>query len=84
MTAVLHAQYSFMHIMALEVVWLEHKALEPLHARIAHALNVNLQRLSSGDRTLRAHLRVDSHGTKFIDAFYAWSDALLGRARELV
>lgn len=87
MTAVLHAQYSFMHVTALDVVNLE-IAMESGDAEEskvwASLLAWNLRRMEEGYQEILANIKVDDQGKGFIDGFFVWSDEVLGRGRNLL
>jgi hypothetical protein len=87
MTAVLHAQYSFMHVTALDIVNLEEAmgSRDATDARIwASLLAWNLRRMEEGDQEIRVNIRVDDPGRKFLDGFFTWSDVVLSRGRNLI
>jgi HEXXH motif-containing protein len=84
MTAVFHAQYSFMHVTELDVRLAEVSEGEAELRRVVRLLRRNVQRMSEGDMELRAHLEVDARGERFFDGFYRWSERVLDRGRALL
>jgi HEXXH motif-containing protein len=73
MTAVLHAQYSFIHVIQLDLFMLAGE--DDLRARhhILQLLLRNVVRLEPGHATLAAHARTDAEGAPFLAGFLAWS-----------
>jgi len=84
MTAVVHAQYSFMHVTALDVAMYDNAPDEETRAAAAFLLARNVPRMENGRRELAAHLRTDAAGDAFFASFDRWSDATLRRGREIL
>ena len=84
MTAVVHAQYSFMHATALDVAMYDAAHDDATRKASAYLLARNVPRMEAGRRELAAHLRTDAAGAAFFAAFDQWSDATLRRSREIL
>ena len=84
MTAVVHAQYSFMHATALDVAMHDAAHDDETRKAAAYLLARNVPRMEAGRRELAAHLRTDAAGDAFFAAFERWSDATLRRGREIL
>ncbi|MGJ5175406.1 aKG-HExxH-type peptide beta-hydroxylase [Bradyrhizobium oligotrophicum] len=85
MTAVLHAQYSFIHVTALDVAIHDATATPADQKRLAlFLLARNVPRMEAGFEEIRAHVQTDANGAVFIDAFMTWSSQVLTRARAIL
>ncbi len=84
MTAVVHAQYSFMHVTALDVAMFEAAPDEETRSAAAYLLARNVPRMEAGRREIAAHLQADGAGAAFFAAFERWSSATLRRGREIL
>jgi hypothetical protein len=81
MTAVLHAEYSFIHVTELDLMMLESEQDEKSRADILVLLARNVPRMEAGFATISQHIKTDEPGKVFIDAFLDWSDQVLRRGR---
>lgn len=85
MTAVLHAEYSFIHVTELELLLLDALRDEPDCERERRILRSflfrNLTRLEPGLRTIEAAIETDAAGDQFVGAFICWAKQVLERAR---
>lgn len=88
MTAVLHAEYSFIHVTELELRLLEALPDEPERGRerkiLRSFLAKNLARLEPGLRTIEAAIETDAAGDQFVGAFIPWARQVLDRARMML
>jgi hypothetical protein len=79
MTAVLHAQYSFIYIVELDLRMLAGE-LDPLQRdRILQLLMRNVVRMEAGYETLARDVRTDAAGARFVEAFLAWARSAIER-----
>jgi|SRR5208337_3604147 len=78
MTAVVHAQYSYMHIAELDLMVLRHDS-DPVRATAIRGLSlaVIIPKLEFGLKTIKQHARVDTKGDAFLKAFNAWSERVI-------
>lgn len=76
MTAVFHAEYSFVYVTALDLVLLE-QGDDPLRAHVRELLARNVPRIAEGFETIRRHVRVDPDGRRFVDAFLSWAERVI-------
>ncbi|MGJ5008486.1 aKG-HExxH-type peptide beta-hydroxylase [Bradyrhizobium oligotrophicum] len=84
MTAVLHAEYSFAYITALDIVLIETEPDEERRQLPFRLLRRNLARIEEGVDEIRRYIRVDRDGEAFVAGLYAWIDALIARGRQLL
>jgi hypothetical protein len=84
MTAVLHAEYSFIHVTELDLKMLEREEDDRARADIYKLLARNVPKMEAGFATLREHVQTDAEGACFMDAFLAWSDQVLRRGRQML
>jgi HEXXH motif-containing protein len=78
MTAVLHAQYSYTYVSALDIHIVKNDADEErIRQIVAGSLAWNLPKLEFGLAVLRKHAQVDASGDDFMAGFYDWSDWVL-------
>jgi hypothetical protein len=85
MTAVLHAQYSYTYVAALDVA-IVRAAREPARDRhVAEgSLAVILPKLEFGLGILRAHAETDRAGSEFLAGLYAWTDRVLAEGHDIL
>jgi HEXXH motif-containing protein len=85
MTAVLHAQYSFIHVTALDVALYDAAGLPDDQKRlVVFLLARNVPRMEAGYEEISRHIETDADGKVFVDAFMAWSRAVLTRGRAIL
>ena len=84
MTAVVHAQYSFMHVTALDVAMHDAAPDDETRTAAAYLLARNVPRMEAGRREIAAHLRPDAAGEAFFAAFERWSESTLRRGRAIL
>jgi len=73
MTAVFHAQYSFIHVTALDLYMLSKAEDASERTRILMLLARNVPRMKSGHEEIVTHIKTDDAGSIFIRYFLAWS-----------
>src|SRR5262249_11093721 len=84
MTAVLHAQYSFMYVTNLNLHMI---ATEPDPRNVAlylTYLNNNLPRMEFGHDQVKDSIRVDDDGRAFLDGFLAWSEDVFAQGNHVL
>jgi HEXXH motif-containing protein len=81
MTAVFHAQYSFIHVTALDLYMLAVAASERERQHILMLLARNVPRMQAGYEEVARHIRTDEPGSLFLDAFMDWSRDVLERGQ---
>jgi HEXXH motif-containing protein len=84
MTAVLHAEYSFIHVTQLDLMMHAGEENEKSRADILVLLARNVPRMEAGFATIRQHVQTDAAGKVFIDAFLNWSDQVLRNGRRVL
>jgi HEXXH motif-containing protein len=84
MSAVIHAQYAFIHVVALDLHMLaaetDPAARNHLHVLLAR----NVPRMEVGYRTIADHVTLTSAGEAFMGAFMSWSRQVLDQGRALL
>jgi HEXXH motif-containing protein len=81
MTAVFHAQYSFIHVTALDLHMLGGAQSERERQCILMLLARNVPRMQSGYEEVDRHIRTDDAGRLFVGAFMQWSTEILARGQ---
>jgi HEXXH motif-containing protein len=81
MTAVLHAQYSFIHVTALDLHMLAAAETDRERQCILMLLARNVPRMQAGYQEVARHIRTDEPGRLFVDAFMEWSRDVLQRGQ---
>ena len=85
MTAVLHAQYSFIHVTALDVAVYDSPNMPEEEKRLCiFLLARNVPRMDAGYEEIAAHVETDADGAVFVDAFMAWSRGVLARGHAIL
>ncbi len=79
MTAVVHAFYSWLHITELDTRWAE---IDPQRALMRMARNCDWTEAMAQE--IRAHIRTDDAGARFMPPLFAWAERLVTRGRALV
>jgi hypothetical protein len=73
MTAVFHAQYSFIYVTALDLKMLARANGNRERQLILMLLARNVPRMQSGYEEVARHVRTDEAGRQFVEAFMKWS-----------
>ncbi len=81
MTAVFHAQYSFIYVTALDLYMLAAAQDERQRQSILMLLARNVPRMQSGYEEVEKHIKTDAAGRLFVDAFMRWSCDVLRRGQ---
>ena len=81
MTAVLHAQYSFMHVLQLDLEMLGQERDPQVRRDIKSLISRNAPRMAQGLATLRAEIRTDQPGSAFCEGFFSWCETALEMSR---
>lgn len=85
MTAVIHAQYSFIHVLSLECALQLGEQLTPDEKRSAiPRLAWHLEKMQQGYHQIDRHVRTDSDGADFMCGFQAWSREVLACAESIL
>lgn len=84
MTAVLHAEVSFVHVTHLDLVLLADEDDAELRRHVLALLGRNVPRIAEGFDTLRRHVRVDADGRRFVDAVLAWTERTIRDGERLL
>ncbi|MCB9704062.1 MAG: radical SAM protein [Myxococcales bacterium] len=77
MSAVFHAEYSFIHVTELDLRMLDHAEDDALRRRLLALLARNVPRMRAGLRVIEGAIEVDRDGERFVDAFLGWARRVL-------
>lgn len=77
MSAVFHAEYSFMHVTALDIAMLAGETDPAIRRYLATLLARNLERMEAGRQEIEAHVETDAEGARFIEGFLNWTRRVL-------
>ncbi len=81
MSAVFHAQYSFIYVTALDLYMLAKANGQRERQFILMLLARNVPRMQSGYEEVAMHAKTDEAGRQFVDAFMQWSSDVLLRGQ---
>ncbi len=81
MSAVIHAQYSFIHVTALDLYMLDNANGQRERQHILMLLARNVPRMQLGFEEVATHVKTDEAGRQFVDAFMCWSNEVLKRGQ---
>lgn len=84
MTAVLHAQFSFIHVTDLDLRMLATETDPRERDAMLSMLAWNVPRMELGHDEIRNDIRVDAMGRQFIDGFFAWSDRVIDQGNRVL
>ena len=84
MTAVFHAEYSFIHVVALDLRMLAEETVPAVRDRIVLLLARNVPRMLMGYDLLLEHLETDGDGKVFCDAFLKWAYEVLREGEQVL
>jgi HEXXH motif-containing protein len=83
MTAVLHAQYSYVYVTNLDIHILQTECDGARQDVIRRRLHVNLSRITEGYDTIRTHFEPGEHGREFMEGFASWTQKTIDLARTM-
>ena len=85
MTAVIHAQYSYTHIAALDLAIID-AALDPERDRLIaeNSLAVIMPKLKFGRAVIERDAEVDDAGAAFLQGFFDWIDSVVSRSEAVL
>jgi len=84
MTAVLHAEYSFVHVTNLNIHMLQAEHDPTRREVLARVLARNLARIEEGHDTIRRHFEPGAHGREFVEGLSCWTEKTIGLGKELL
>lgn len=84
MTAVFHAQYSFIHVTALDLYMLRGERDPQTRQFILMLLKRNTIRMQAGYGTIEDNVQTDAAGSSFVAAFMEWSLDILNEAESVL
>lgn len=82
MTAVLHAEYSYVHVTALDVHMLQAERDPARRAVLWTVLERNLSRIEEGYGTIQRHFKPGDHGREFMEGLFNWIEKSVGMAKD--
>lgn len=81
MTAVFHAEYSFIYVTHLYLTLLAADPEEEMREYLLVLLQTLLPRMEAGFEVIEANIKVDSIGRPFVDGFMDWAGRVLAEGR---
>lgn len=84
MTAVFHAEYSFIYVTQLYLMMLAADPEEETRKYLLVLLKTLLPRMEAGFEVIEANIQVDSIGRPFVDGFMDWARRALADGRALL
>jgi hypothetical protein len=84
MTAVLHAEYSFVYVTTLNIHMLQTEG-DPIRRHVlGQVLQSNLSRIEEGYGVIQDHFQPAEHGEEFLNGFSNWIEKTISSARKLL
>lgn len=84
MTAVLHAEYSYVYVTALDIHILRAELDPARRSILRRVLATNLSRIQEGYETICKHLILGEHGEEFMKGFSRWAEETISAAKDLL
>jgi prolyl 4-hydroxylase len=84
MTAVLHAQYSYVYVTTLDLYMFRAECDPARREVLGRVLGRNLARIEEGHETLRRCFIPGKHGQEFMEGFSAWTEKTMALAKSLL
>ena len=84
MTAVLHAEYSYVHVTALDIHLFKAERDAARRKALAEVLERNMLRIEEGYGTLQEQFKPGEHGREFMEGFLRWTERTIAEAAELL
>ncbi|MEM6989316.1 MAG: HEXXH motif-containing putative peptide modification protein [Myxococcota bacterium] len=81
MSAVFHAEYSFIYVTQLDIVMLRAECDPNQRAHLLGVLATNVERMDWGLDIVRDFAELDDDGATFMRGFYAWAERVLNEGR---
>jgi HEXXH motif-containing protein len=83
MTAVLHAEYSYVHVTTLDIHLLEAEHDPTRRDALRVVLKRNLARIEEGLDTIQRHFKPGIHGPQFMAGFLNWTERTIASAKSV-
>jgi prolyl 4-hydroxylase len=84
MTAVLHAQYSYVYVTTLDLHMFRAERDPAKREVFGRVLERNLARIEEGYETLQTYFKPGEHGKEFMEGLIAWTEKTMGLAKDLL
>jgi hypothetical protein len=84
MTAVVHAEYSYVHVTNLDIRMIAAEGEEARRAALLPVLTRNVARIQEGYDTIQKHFRPGLHGAEFMSSFSDWTRRTIQTAHQTV
>lgn len=84
MTAVFHAEYSFIYVTQLDLMLLANDPEKELRDYVMVLLKHNVSRMEPGLELIRDKIQVDSIGRPFVDGFIDWAQRAIDEGRRIL
>lgn len=82
MSALLHAQYSFIHVIQLNLFILKNDKAAHHRENLAHLLERNVTRMEQSHQILADHATLDDNGKSFMAPFMEWSSEMIEQGKQ--
>jgi HEXXH motif-containing protein len=84
MTAVFHAEYSFIYVTQLDLMMLARGPKKELRDYLLELLERNVSRMEPGLEVIQDNVQVDSIGRPFVDGFMDWARRVIAEGRTIL
>jgi HEXXH motif-containing protein len=84
MSAVFHAEYSFLYIANLDLEMVSHEMDAQVRRRLLASLSKNLTKIEAGWKVIEEHSLVDADGSAFLRGTSQWLNEILERGKYLI
>ncbi|MGA9770746.1 MAG: HEXXH motif-containing putative peptide modification protein [Blastocatellia bacterium] len=84
MSAVFHAEYSFMYVTALDIKMIESESQPQNITNLLSLLARNVRRMEEGLDVIQKHIKTDADGRTFIDGFLNWAERVIDKGNALL
>jgi HEXXH motif-containing protein len=81
MSAILHAHYALLHVMALDIALLKSVRRTAVVAALSRSYVRHAALLNQSATTIRTHMVVDAFGASFMPTLWAWMERVLEDGR---
>ena len=84
MTAVFHAEYTFTHILYLDILMLKAERRRKNIEALLQLLPSTLYAVEEGFQEVRRHIQLDRNGSRFVDSFLIWADSVIRQGKRVL
>ena len=84
MTAVFHAEYTFTHILYLDILMLKAERKRKNIEALLQLLPSTLFAVEEGFQEVQTHAKVDRYGQRFLDGFLRWAHSVIQEGKKIL